>query len=59
MRANGTPAFGQYRPTADGGWQPWAVKVAVVSGGRVTAINSFLDTDVLFPLFGLPDDPDA
>ena len=22
------------------------------------AINSFLDTDVLFPLFGLPEDPD-
>lgn len=59
VRANGTLAFGQYRLREGGGWQPWAIQVAEQADGRLTAINSFLDTDVLFPLFGLPDDPDA
>ena len=52
--ANGSPAFGQYRPSADGGYEPWALQVIEVSAGRITGINSFLDTANLFPLFGLP-----
>ena len=28
-----------------------------ISGGRITAINSFLDTARMFPLFGLPERP--
>ncbi|MEU0811563.1 MULTISPECIES: sigma-70 family RNA polymerase sigma factor [unclassified Streptomyces] len=52
--ANGSPAFGQYRPAPDGGHEPWALQILEVSAGRVTALNAFLDTPRLFPLFGLP-----
>ena len=48
--ANGTPAFGQYRP----GGKPWALHVVHTSAGLITAIHSFVDTQRLFPLFGLP-----
>jgi RNA polymerase sigma-70 factor, ECF subfamily len=53
--ANGSPAFGQYRPSESGrGHDPWALQVIEISGGQVVGINSFLDTASLFPLFGLP-----
>jgi RNA polymerase sigma-70 factor, ECF subfamily len=52
--ANGLPAFGHYHPAPDGGHQAWAMMVLEISGGRITGINSFLDTQALFPLFGLP-----
>jgi RNA polymerase sigma-70 factor, ECF subfamily len=53
--ANGMPAFGQYRPAVSGtGHDPWALIILDVSAGRITAVNNFLDTDRLFPLFGLP-----
>ncbi|MFJ6385875.1 sigma-70 family RNA polymerase sigma factor [Kitasatospora sp. NPDC092039] len=54
VTANGGPAFGQYRPSPAGGHEPWALIVPEVSGGRFTGFTNFLDTDVLFPLFGLP-----
>jgi RNA polymerase sigma-70 factor (ECF subfamily) len=58
--ANGSLAFGQYRPSGPGGLhEPWALQVIEVSGGWVTAINAFLDMAHLFPLFGLPLHPDA
>ncbi|EFL20659.1 RNA polymerase sigma-70 factor, family protein [Streptomyces himastatinicus ATCC 53653] len=54
--ANGAPAFGQYRPGGPGGaHEPWALQVLEISAGRITGLNSFLDTERLFPLFGLPD----
>ncbi|QLH19771.1 sigma-70 family RNA polymerase sigma factor [Streptomyces sp. Rer75] len=53
--ANGAPAFGQYRPGGPGGaHEPWALQVLEISAGRITGLNSFLDTERLFPLFGLP-----
>ena len=52
--ANGLPAFGQYRPSPDGGWEPWALQVIEISDGRISGANFFLDTASLFPLFGLP-----
>jgi RNA polymerase sigma-70 factor (ECF subfamily) len=53
--ANGLPAFGQYRPSGPGGsFEPWALQVLELSGGRIIGFNAFLDTDTLFPLFGLP-----
>lgn len=52
--ANGCPAFGQYRPSPEGGHQPWALQVVEVAGGRVAGMHAFLDTARLFPLFGLP-----
>ena len=51
--ASGSPAFGQYRPAADGGHEPWALIVLEFQGDRIAAMNSFLDTETLFPLFGL------
>jgi RNA polymerase sigma-70 factor (ECF subfamily) len=53
-QANGGPAFGQYRPSGPGQWKPWALQVPEVSGDRIVGLNAFLDTDSLFPLFGLP-----
>ena len=51
VTANGTAAFGQYR--SDGA-EPWALIVLELSGERIAAVNNFLDTTRLFPLFGLP-----
>jgi RNA polymerase sigma-70 factor (ECF subfamily) len=53
-RANGSAAYGQYKPDPDGGYAPWALQVVEVSGGRIGEITFFLDTERLFPLFGLP-----
>src|SRR5207248_939732 len=33
--ANGSPAFGQYKPSPDGGYEPWALQVVELSGGRI------------------------
>ncbi|MDQ4125471.1 MAG: sigma-70 family RNA polymerase sigma factor [Actinomycetota bacterium] len=57
--ANGMPAFGQYKPSPDGGLSPWSLQVLSISGGQVAGICFFLDTERLFPLFGLPDRLDA
>jgi RNA polymerase sigma-70 factor (ECF subfamily) len=55
VEANGSPGFGQYRPTGTGGpYQPWALHVLELSGDRIIGINAFLNTTSLFPLFGLP-----
>ncbi len=53
--ANGLPAFGQYRRAASGrGHDPWALQVAEIVDGRITGLHFHLDTEHLFPLFGLP-----
>jgi RNA polymerase sigma-70 factor (ECF subfamily) len=53
--ANGAPAFGQYKPSSTGpGYEPWALQVLEVSDGRIVELTFFLDTDTVFPLFGLP-----
>ena len=59
--ACGSPAFGQYRPPSEPGGrhQPWALIVLELSGDRITAMNSFLDTAALFPRFGLPRELDT
>jgi RNA polymerase sigma-70 factor (ECF subfamily) len=57
--ANGSPAFGQYKPSADGGYEPWALQVLELADGRIGEFTFFLDTDTLFPLFGLPPRLDA
>ncbi len=58
-RANGRPAYGQYKPSPDGGYVPWALQVVTVDGDRITDLVFFLDTERLFPLFGLPPRLDA
>jgi RNA polymerase sigma-70 factor, ECF subfamily len=53
--ANGSPAFGQYKPSESGsGFDPWALQVVELSGDGVAELTFFLDTESLFPLFGLP-----
>ncbi len=52
--ANGSPAFGQYKPGPDGDHVPWSLQVLEVSDGQITGICFFLDTEKFFPLFGLP-----
>jgi RNA polymerase sigma-70 factor (ECF subfamily) len=52
---NGMPAWGQYKPAAEGGYEPWSVIVPEVSDGRIVELTFFLDTQALFPLFGLAD----
>jgi RNA polymerase sigma-70 factor, ECF subfamily len=53
--ANGLPAFGQYKPSESGiGFDPWALQVVEVSRNGIAELTFFLDTETLFPLFGLP-----
>ncbi|HEX2051366.1 MAG TPA: sigma-70 family RNA polymerase sigma factor [Actinomycetota bacterium] len=53
--ANASPAFGQYRPGGPGGaFMPWSLQVLEMSDGAIAGITFFLDTQTLFPLFGLP-----
>jgi RNA polymerase sigma-70 factor (ECF subfamily) len=53
--ANGSPAFGQYRPSGPGGrHEAWALQVLETKDGRIEEFTFFLDVETLFPLFGLP-----
>lgn len=52
--ACGLPAFGQYRIDPAGGHKPWALIVLELSGEGIAGVNSFLDTETLFPRFDLP-----
>jgi RNA polymerase sigma-70 factor (ECF subfamily) len=53
--ANGSPAFGQYKPSESGeGYEPWALQVVELEQGKIAELTFFLDTETLFPLFGLP-----
>ncbi|GLI01389.1 sigma-70 family RNA polymerase sigma factor [Phytohabitans aurantiacus] len=53
--ASGLPAFGQYKPGGPGGsYEPWALIMLEISDGRIHGLNFYLDTEHLFPLFGLP-----
>jgi RNA polymerase sigma-70 factor (ECF subfamily) len=59
IAANGSPAFGQYKPAPGGGHEPWSLQVLELSGGLIAGISFFLDTASLFPIFGLPPRLDA
>jgi RNA polymerase sigma-70 factor (ECF subfamily) len=52
--ASGMPAFAQYRLQTDGSFAAWGLIVLEREGGSITAWNTFLDVEKLFPLFGLP-----
>lgn len=53
--ANGSPAFGQYKPSESGeGYAPWALQVLEIEHGQVVEFTFFLATETLFPLFALP-----
>ncbi|MDQ6927398.1 MAG: sigma-70 family RNA polymerase sigma factor [Actinomycetota bacterium] len=51
--ANGCAAFGAYKPSGPGAWEPFALQVIEVSGDRITGLHHFLDPQ-LFAAFGLP-----
>ncbi|MCU1430427.1 MAG: sig7 [Actinomycetia bacterium] len=51
--ANGSPAFGQWRPSGpDGAFEPWSIHVLDIAGGRIRSVEYFVD-EKLFPLFDL------
>jgi RNA polymerase sigma-70 factor (ECF subfamily) len=54
--ANGTVAFGQYKPSDSGsGFDPWALQVLEFDAeGKIVELTFFLDTERVFPLFDLP-----
>jgi RNA polymerase sigma-70 factor (ECF subfamily) len=54
VEANGSPAFGQYKPGPEGSLDPWSLQVLEIRDGAIAGISFFLDTERLFPLFGLP-----
>ena len=51
--ANGTAAFGSYRPAGDRRWEPFALQVIDVVDGEITGHHNFLYPE-LFADFGLP-----
>ena len=54
VEASGMRAYAQYKPAPDGGHSAWALVVPDVARGEITATTFFLNTQKLFPLFGLP-----
>jgi len=58
--ANGSIAFGQYKPSESGqGYDPWALQVLEIADGKIVDVTFFLSTERLFPLWGLPPRLDA
>jgi RNA polymerase sigma-70 factor (ECF subfamily) len=53
VSANGTLAFAQYKPNAEGGHSSWSIQVPEITNGRISHIHHFLDPN-LFTKFGLP-----
>ncbi|HEY0869418.1 MAG TPA: sigma-70 family RNA polymerase sigma factor, partial [Acidothermaceae bacterium] len=51
LDANGCPAFGQYKPSPEGGYEPWALQVLQLRDGVIGEFTFFLATATLFPLF--------
>jgi RNA polymerase sigma-70 factor (ECF subfamily) len=51
--ANGCAAFGAYKSSGPGTWEPFALQVIEVSGGRISGLHHFLYPE-LFDAFGLP-----
>jgi RNA polymerase sigma-70 factor (ECF subfamily) len=52
--ANGSPAFGQWRPSGPNGeFEPWCIHVLEISDGKIAAINYFVGAEH-FPMFGFP-----
>ena len=55
IEANGSPAWGQYRPRESGdGYDAWAIQIVELADDGIAEFTFFLDTERLFPLFELP-----
>ena len=53
IAVNGTAGFGNYRLTRPGLWEPFAVQVIEVAGGKIVGHHNFLYPE-RFAEFGLP-----
>ncbi len=53
VAVNGTAGFGSYKPAGPGVWEPFAIQVIEVAGGRIVGHHNFLYPD-RFADFGLP-----
>jgi RNA polymerase sigma-70 factor (ECF subfamily) len=53
VSVNGTAGFGNYHLIRPGLWEPWAIQVIEVSGGKISGHHNFLYPE-LFAQFGLP-----
>ncbi len=53
VSVNGTAGFGNYHNVAPGVWEPWAIQIIDVAGGRIVGHHNFLYPE-LFEQFGLP-----
>jgi RNA polymerase sigma-70 factor (ECF subfamily) len=51
---NGTAGFGNYHYVSPGVWEPWAIQVIEVAGGKIVGHHNFLYPH-LFKEFGLPE----
>jgi RNA polymerase sigma-70 factor (ECF subfamily) len=51
--ANGGPAVGIYNPAGPDAYDPWAIVVVELSGGRISGLHHFIYPE-LFAAFGLP-----
>jgi RNA polymerase sigma-70 factor, ECF subfamily len=51
--ANGGPAVGVYHAAGNGAYDPWAIVLLEISGGRISGLRHFLYPES-FPQFGLP-----
>jgi RNA polymerase sigma-70 factor (ECF subfamily) len=53
IAVNGTAGFGNYHLVRPGLWEPWAIQVIEVAGGKITGHHNFLYPEH-FAAFGLP-----
>jgi RNA polymerase sigma-70 factor, ECF subfamily len=53
IAVNGTAGFGNYHHVGPGLWEPWAIQVIEVSGGKIVGHHNFLYPE-RFADFGLP-----
>ena len=54
INVNGTAGFGNYHFVRPGLWEPWAIQVIEVAGGKIVGHHNFLYPE-LFAEFGLPE----
>jgi RNA polymerase sigma-70 factor (ECF subfamily) len=52
VEVNGTAGFGNYHKVGPNRWEPWAIQVIEVAGGKIVGHHNFLGAD--FAAFGLP-----
>ncbi|MGH9259915.1 MAG: RNA polymerase subunit sigma-70, partial [Acidimicrobiales bacterium] len=53
VAVNGTAGFGNYHLVGPGLWEPWAIQVIEVVGGKIVGHHNFLYPE-RFAEFGLP-----